>query len=773
MIETEQKRGAGASHARRLLWEIVLVGLAPPALLLLFEGISRGGADKAIAWAIAAPQLAALNLCLWASPCALLAFARSNRVRCIGTLLLGMLCALLGVANRYKMFYRLEPLLFSDVTQLRDALQTVTALDFGIDMGEPVRIALVFAVGIALCAVFVHGRRRRHGVLLPLLGVAVLVLVPPLCTFERAGAITRYDMADHARANGTLYTAIASENQRRDLMRVDYREADVRAKYASLAAQTPAATAENPNIILVLNESFTTDRWLSQFVNLTRPLTPFTSSLMQSCESGRLYVPKVGGGTSETEFEVLTGLRSRYAINPYSMGLPPTSSLASVLRDRGYLTTALHWYSGVYYNRYHNLRMLGFDQFFTTDTTTTAFEKKGMFVSDAEHYRAVLDAMQRSPERDFVFCLTMQNHGGYEYDDFRQTYGADMPFTNALSPESEKSLINYCYLLEQSDRALEAFVAQLQAFEEPTVLVLFGDHAPPVGAAAYEALGIAAAGLEGHITPYLIWSNVQNTPAERDLYAYELGAHALRAAGVLDDPFLAYVESLRGENRPLTGTPPEDALYDLLSYDALFGRQYAYAEGRLSPASERFEIGGPMQLTGFDAAQIADAVYLRPRLMQKDQRFHLEVNGHRRDTRYIQQTDKPFDLSCVMVNPSGKFMNRSNTLHFANTAQLLEQAGTLGYTTENVWERPFERVERHFFRGYDVYRSCVPFPRAGSTALVLEGERWGWQPTYGIRKQGQYGQDGEGYLYLAVPRSVQSVPTYLYRGRATLYLLDD
>ena len=62
------------------------------------------------------------------------------------------------------------------------------------------------------------------------------------------------------------------------------------------------------------------------------------------------------------------------------MGLPPVSSLASVLRDRGYEATAIHWYNGVYYNRYHNLRMLGFDSFFTLDTTVTPFEKKGMFV---------------------------------------------------------------------------------------------------------------------------------------------------------------------------------------------------------------------------------------------------------------------------------------------------------------------------------------------------------------------------------------------------------
>ena len=104
--------------------------------------------------------------------------------------------------------------------------------------------------------------------------------------------------------------------------------------------------------------------------------------------------PSWAAAPAETEFEVLTGLRSRYVVNPYSMGLPPVSSLASVLRDRGYEATAIHWYNGVYYNRYTNLRMLGFDSFFTLDTTVTPFEK-GMFVSDEEHYRAVCTSFRR------------------------------------------------------------------------------------------------------------------------------------------------------------------------------------------------------------------------------------------------------------------------------------------------------------------------------------------------------------------------------------------
>jgi len=217
-----------------------------------------------------------------------------------------------------------------------------------------------------------------------------------------------------------------------------------------------------------------------------------------------------------------------------------------VLRDRGYEATAIHWYNGVYYNRYHNLRMLGFDSFFTLDTTVTPFEKKGMFVSDEEHYRAILHQLSETEGRDFIFCLTMQNHGGYDYDDFRITYGAQTPFSNQVSDRTCAILTNYCWLLEQSDAALESFITQLSDLDEPTMVVFFSDHIPPLGTDVYEEIGISATGDAGHLTPYFIWSNDGGiAPGETNLYSWQLGAYALTLAGMNDDPFFAYVERLR------------------------------------------------------------------------------------------------------------------------------------------------------------------------------------------------------------------------------------
>ena len=164
-------------------------------------------------------------------------------------------------------------------------------------------------------------------------GAALLMALPGLCTFSGAQGAGLYDLAAHARNEGTLYAMLAVENERRAARPDDYSEQAVAEAYASLAQGE--AVQDGPNVVVVLSESFVNGDWLGQYVHLTRELTPFFDELCAGCLSGNLYVPKLGGGTSETEFEVLTGVRSAYGVNPYAMGLPPMNSLASILRAQG------------------------------------------------------------------------------------------------------------------------------------------------------------------------------------------------------------------------------------------------------------------------------------------------------------------------------------------------------------------------------------------------------------------------------------------------------
>lgn len=170
-----------------------------------------------------------------------------------------------------------------------------------------------------------------------------------------------------------------------------------------------------------------------------------------------------------------------------------------------------------------------------------------------------------------------------------------------------------------------------------------------------------------HLTPYFIWSNQKALRGQTDLCAYQLGAYALKLAGLLDDPFLSLVEGLRqsGEN--------EDESYNALCFDALLGEQYAYALAGCSPENEDFQIGGRMELSGFDAEEANGQIRVRPCLCNPDQRWRLSVNGRLIDGDLISPSEKPVALQCVMLNDDGRRLNESRTIEYQNTGELLNE----------------------------------------------------------------------------------------------------
>ena len=246
-----------------------------------------------------------------------------------------------------------------------------------------------------------------------------------------------------------------------------------------------------------------------------------------------------------------------------------------------------------------------------------------------------------------------------------------------------------------------------------------------------------------------------------------------------DDPFFAYVERLReaqGSPAPseLTAGAESDPVYDLLSHDALFGSQYAYDEGGLSPENEDFQIGGRMVLEGFDASEVAGAVYLRPRLAIPDQAYKLEVNGVQRDVSCVEADAGELTLRCLMVGGDGKLFNESNALVYDSAQALLDASGELAYETFPLWETAYEAVQD---KGrYVIYKSAAAFEARGDTALVANGIRWQWQPTYGLSQAGQYAVDGEGHVWIAAGKDTAAdgaaLARWLEEQEAELYAFD-
>lgn len=266
-----------------------------------------------------------------------------------------------------------------------------------------------------------------------------------------------------------------------------------------------------PNIIAIMNESFT-DMADALGVKMDVDPIPFVHSLSENAIKGDLFVSIRGGGTSNTEYEFLTGnaLYANSSIMPfYQVIKSPMPSLMYLLKDQGYTTIAMHPETGANYNRTQVYEHLGFDTFLdkTAFHETEFFRQAFEYVDDRSCYERIktLYEEKEQDERLFIFNVTMQNHSPY-------TEGSTKPTVNVTPGlENESQLNEYLRCVQESDRAFGELVSYFSAQEEPTIILFFGDHQPGLTYEGEKApmaeKSEAKEKLDHYVTPYVIWAN--------------------------------------------------------------------------------------------------------------------------------------------------------------------------------------------------------------------------------------------------------------------------
>ena len=109
-----------------------------------------------------------------------------------------------------------------------------------------------------------------------------------------------------------------------------------------------------PNIICIMNESLADLRTLGP-LSTNLDYMPFLNSLTENTVKGNLYVPVIGAGTSNTEFEFITGHSTHFlpsGSNAYMLYVKnPMASLVSTLEAQSYSSWAFHPYLASGWNR--------------------------------------------------------------------------------------------------------------------------------------------------------------------------------------------------------------------------------------------------------------------------------------------------------------------------------------------------------------------------------------------------------------------------------------
>mgnify|MGYP002622412591 CR=1 FL=1 len=315
------------------------------------------------------------------------------------------------------------------------------------------------------------------------------------------------------------------------------------------------ASVIRPNIIVIMNETFADIGDLGN-LNASEDYMPFYHSLNNTpgrIATGRTLVSTIGGNTAKSEFEFLSGSSLAFApqTNPYLVNIQRNMpTLVTTLQDQGYYAVATHPAASTNWNRNKVYKYMNFDEMLFIKDYEESDRLRGRVV-DSEVYGKIDHILQDKPEGTpyFIFGVTIQNHGGYNVKDLE-----DERLQFRL-PDSEPSDLDvYLSLISVSDTALSEFITMIDRYEEPTVLVFFGDHYPMLTDESFETItdhGRFSSELEleqtKYMTPYLVYSNYDiDTSFFNQLTSLNyLGCDLLKALELNMTPYNVYTYGMQ------------------------------------------------------------------------------------------------------------------------------------------------------------------------------------------------------------------------------------
>ena len=477
----------------------------------------------------------------------LAAFIVTNRLR-LSLIIINCILFIVAVANYFVLLFRTAPLLPYDVLSIRTAMAVVG--EYEMKCSE----MLVFS-GFVFAAILltackmpykIESRKMRAGFAAG--GTALLI---GMASFFYGFLYSHWDLwystwqpIETYQEDGYLMSTMIFAKYAKLQRPKGYSAKKAKEILASFAETKGGQPDSKPlNLIVIMNESWSALDYVRP-VETNIPYDSFYQGLSENTIKGDLYVSICGGNTPQTEYEFFTG-------NSVS-GLPngatayeffvkeDTENICDSLKQEGYGCLAIHPFGAGSYHRDEVYGKFGFDKFIT-QKSFKGYEKIRDYYSDAATFEKVIELYEKKEPGSnlFVWDLTMQNHGGYgEWGDFAQdVYLTEYPELNQASM--------YLTLMKYTDEALERLITYFAQEEEPTMIVMFGDHQPALGDGTYDVLygqeekGVSEEEKEKrYITPFLIWNNygLQEDNIER-MSANYLSSYVFWQAGLPLTPY--------------------------------------------------------------------------------------------------------------------------------------------------------------------------------------------------------------------------------------------
>ena len=653
--------------ALRLIFQLIFFAAVPFFMLIAVERLNGGFITGFLTPSEDIPANYIVYLLLY-----LFAFSLSGSVR-ISVLTVSPVLLLFGVANMYVKEFKGAPLLPIDFTSIRTAANVASGYTYAIGY------EIVFAVAITAAIMAVAARHSmpkmkiwlkiptRALSLAVVCGFAIVFFFTDVFAdyglkpdyfnqtrgYKNHGAVLSFTLNTKYLSLSKplgydadeVYTIVedgTAEETPHILETALIRQGmDPDAAKAQVSSVEPIGeSGVTPNIIVIMNESYSDLRVVGD-IETNEPFMDYVDSLKDSTIQGNVYVSTIGTGTSNTEFEFLTGNTMAFlpaGSNAYQLYVKMAQpGLTATLLAHGYTADAFHPYFESSWNRVAVYNLMGFRDFITTEDmfgqdlideyidsgySTSLYERLlkekfpgedillRRFVSDAYDFAEIIDMYENKGEEPmFLFNVTMQTHSSYDKQYANFTEEVELTNLKGDYPKTDQ----YLSLIKATDDAFEDLITYFEAQEEPTVILMFGDHQPFIENSFYsEVMGQSISEMDDetqqkrYITRFILWAN------------YEI------PTGWIDEISMNYLSTLLMQVVGLETPAYNDYLANLYTkVPVITGMGCRDAEGNFFQADQ--DNNYESEILGYKMVQYNNLADTKARA---DDLFYLEVDGN-------------------------------------------------------------------------------------------------------------------------------------------------
>lgn len=521
---------------------------------------------------------------------------------------------IVAIANYYKMLVVGEPIYPSDLSMISNIDEIIGYVK---NLLSPTLIIGLLVI-IALLAILSFICRKGFKLTMKLRVIFFAIFIAYLASifyYEKSPLkplvnstvyFTKWNQLNNYQQNGFLFGFIT--NLQNDLMIKNdhYTEANLQKimdDYTKKAEDynESADLSQQPNIITIVSESLSDPTVFNQLTFSEDPL-PNLRQYLETYSSGHFLSPFKGNRTANVEFEYLVGFTNSLLLEgtiPFQQALsskPEIPSFISFMDQLGYTSVAIHPNNAAFYKRSQVYPALGFDEFLSIDKMKhLEYIDSQKYVSDQSVFDELYAELEAADRPIFAYGLTMANHIAV----FDKKFGENTIEVLDANGEHNTEMETYAEGLKQTDLALKEFITKIENYDEPTLVIFFGDHLINFQSDIHEQHGYIEKDTDAlraklfFETPLLIMSNMDDFQIENidDVSPIFIAPLILRELNLPLSPFYVFLLDLYEEFSVLHNNFKLDAnqnqvdeltehqeqlllILELIQYDILEGKEY-------------------------------------------------------------------------------------------------------------------------------------------------------------------------------------------------------